>query len=171
MKRLALIALLLAACAPDHPSARYLTVGQVAQPIDVARLEGTWYEVATFPVAYTANCVGTTVTFTAPAADGLVGVTHQCQLGGRTYQVSDTLRAKGPGRLAGRVDTELFTGELVVLGAADGGNTLFLGTQSRITGFVLHRDRKVTPEQMDRAVEVFRANGYDVAALQRTKQR
>lgn len=171
MKRLALIALLLAACAPDHPSARYLTVGQVVQPIDVARLQGRWYEVATFPVAYTGNCVGTTVTFTAPSAEGLVGATHQCKIGGRTYQVSDTLRAKGPGRLAGRVDTELFTGELVILGTADGGNTLFLGTQSRITGFVLHRDAAMTPQQMDRAVEVFRANGYDVAALQRTKQR
>jgi apolipoprotein D and lipocalin family protein len=171
MKRLALIALLLAACAPDHPSARYLTVGQVAQPIDVARLEGTWYEVATFPAGYTADCVGTTVTFTAPSADGLVGVMHQCQLGGRTVQISDTLRAKGPGRLAGRVDTELFTGELVVLGGADGGKTLFLGTQSRVTGFVLHRDRDISPETIDRAEEVFRANGYDVAALQRTKQR
>jgi apolipoprotein D and lipocalin family protein len=171
MKRLVVIALLLAACAPDHPSARYLTVGQVAQPIDVARLQGTWFEVATFPVAYTGDCVGTTVTFTAPSAEGLVGVRHQCQLGGQTYQVNDTLRAKGPGRLAGNVDTELFTGELVVLGGADGGRTLFLGTQSRITGFVLHRDRNISPETVDRAEEVFRAAGYDVAALQRTKQR
>lgn len=171
MKRLALIALLLAGCSPDHPSARYLTVGQVVQPIDVARLEGTWYEVATLPAGYTANCVNTTLTFTAPDAEGQVGVTHRCLLGGQTVQVSDTLRARGPGRLVGRTDTELFAGEWVVLGGADGGRTLFVGSQSRVTGFVLHRDRKVTPQTIDRAEEVFRAAGYDVAALQRTRQR
>jgi apolipoprotein D and lipocalin family protein len=170
MKRIALI-LLLAACAPDHPSARYLTVGQVAQPIDFATLQGRWYQTATFPVAYTADCTHTTVTFAAPTADGLVGVTHQCQLGGKILQVSDMLHPKGPGQLAPRVDTELFTGVLVVLGTADQGRTVFLGTQSRVTGFVLRRDRHMSPEQMDRAVEVFRANGYDVAALQRTDQR
>ena len=170
MKRIALI-LLLAACAPDHPSARYLTVGQIVQPIDVARLEGTWNEVASFPAGYTIDCVGTTVTFTAPDAEGRVGVTHQCRVGGRIVQVKDTLRATGPGRLAGRVETELFAGELLVLGGADGGKTLFLGTQSRVTGFVLHRDRNISPETIDRAEEVFRAAGYDVAALQRTRQR
>jgi apolipoprotein D and lipocalin family protein len=36
---------------------------------------------------------------------------------------------------------------------------------------VLRRDPGVTPEQLFAAREVFARNGYDVAALQRTRQR
>jgi apolipoprotein D and lipocalin family protein len=170
MKRLALI-LLLAACAPDHPSARYLTVGQVAQPINFASLQGTWHEVAFFPSGLTDGCVGTTATFSAPTPEGVMSIAQACQRDGHAVQFPGAGVIRGPGQLRVTGVNGPLTGDLLILGQADGGRTVFLGTQSRVTGFVLHRDRTISPETIDRAEEVYRANGYDVAALQRTLQR
>ena len=170
MKRIALI-LLLAGCAPDHPSARYLTVGQVVDPVNFASLAGTWNEVAFFPSGLTDGCVGTTATFSAPDAEGGMTVVQTCQRDGRTVQFPATGKIRGPGMLRIVGVNELLSGDLLILGQADGGRTVFLGTQSRVTGTVLHKDRNISPQTMDTASEVFRNAGYDVAALQRTVQR
>jgi lipocalin len=171
MKRFVLIALLLAACAPDHPSARYLTVGQVVDPVNFASLEGTWNEVAFFPTGLTDGCVGTKATFSAPTAEGAMSVVQTCQRDGRTVQFPSGGVIRGPGQLRIVGVNELLSGDLLILGHADGGRTVFLGTQSRVTGMVLHKGAHITPQMMDRAEEVYRDAGYDVAALQRTVQR
>lgn len=170
MKRIILI-LLLAGCAPDHPSARYLTVGQAVDPVNFASLEGTWNEVAFFPSGLTDGCVGTTTTFSAPSATGEMTITRQCQRDGRTVQFPGAGVIRGPGMLRVTGLNGPLTGDLLILGQADGGRTVFLGTQSRVTGFVLHRDRNIGPQTIDAAEAVYRDAGYDVAALQRTVQR
>ena len=48
------------------------------------------------------------------------------------------------------------------------GRTLIVGDPNRLGGWVLRRDRSVSPEIMDLAREVFERNGYDIAALQRS---
>jgi apolipoprotein D and lipocalin family protein len=174
MKRLILLAALaLAGCYPDHPSARYVYVGQVATPVDKASLAGTWYEIAQMPAEVGAVCTHRQVTYT-PQADGSLAVLNQCRsAGGRTLQTGGvaTPLADLPGQFEVRLDGAGRVGNLIVLGTADQGRTLFLGTTYRTSAYVLHRDRHMTPGQIDRAEEVFRKNGYDVAALQRTPQR
>jgi apolipoprotein D and lipocalin family protein len=58
-----------------------------------------------------------------------------------------------------------------VLGVSRDGRTVLVGTPSRLAGWVLHRDRHLSMTERDWAQKVFRRNGYDEAALQRTPQR
>ncbi len=172
MTRLLPFALLaLAACAPlNQPSSRYLYLqGQVARDIDFRSIAGTWYEIAAMPTGFNRGCTRTQATYT-PQADGSIAVLNQCTRGGKVEQIAGTATVKAPGQLRVNLDGVPFPGNLIVLDVADGGRTLILGDRWRASGFVLHRDRRMTPGEIDRAEDVFRANGYDVAALQRTPQ-
>jgi apolipoprotein D and lipocalin family protein len=171
MRKLAMMAaLLLAACVPDYPSTRYATAPFYLQPVDAGVLAGTWYEIARFPGPFAQGCSHTTANYTAPV-DGVVGVTNRCRVDGQTVQITGTAVPAGPGQFKVRLEGVPFRGDYWVLGVADRGQTLLVGTPSRRTGWVLHRDRRMTPQQIDHAEAVFRRNGYDIAALQRTDQR
>jgi apolipoprotein D and lipocalin family protein len=172
MKRLLpLVLVLLAACAPpNHPSSRFLFTPQAPVDIDFATIEGTWFEIASFPDRFSAGCRQTQATYT-PQDDGSIAVLNQCVRGGQTAQIAGVATVAGPGELRVNLDGVPFGGNLIVLGVADQGKTLILGSRWRTSGFVLHRDRRMTPGQIKAAAEVFRKNGYDVAALQRTTQR
>jgi apolipoprotein D and lipocalin family protein len=173
MKRLLPLALVaLAACGPppSHPSSRFLFTPQAPVAIDIATLEGTWFEIARFPDRFSAGCRRTQATYT-PQADGTVAVLNQCTRGGQVVQIAGVATVAGPGELRVNLDGVPFAGNLIVLAVLDQGRTLVLGSRWRTAGFVLHRDQRLTPGQLNAAREVFRRNGYDVAALQRTPQR
>jgi apolipoprotein D and lipocalin family protein len=172
LKRLLpLVFLALLACAPlNQPSSRFLFAPQTPVEIDFATLEGTWYEIARFPDRFSGGCRQTQATYT-PQADGTIAVLNQCTRGGQLVQIAGVATVAGPGELRVNLDGVPFGGNLIVLGVKDDGNTLLLGSRWRTSGFVLHRDRRMTPGQLNAAREVFRRNGYDVAALQRTAQR
>ena len=161
-----------AACQPFAPSTRYQgTPMFVVQNVDAARLSGTWYEVARFPAPFQAGCYATTAEYTV-RPDGLIGVRNSCRVmdaPGQVRRIDGTARLVGPGQLAVRLEGVPVTGRFWVLDLSRDGRMLIVGTPGREAGWVLRRDPRVTPEQMDRAREVFRINGYDVAALQRTR--
>lgn len=175
MKAFALAALLaLAACAPNIPSSRWLGAPMfVVTNFDVARLSGRWYEVASFPAPFQRDCVATVVEYT-PRPDGLIGVRNQCRVAGQpntVRQIEGTARVTAPGRLQVRLQGVPFQGQLWVLDVSRDGRTLVLGTPSRNGGWVLRREPTVSPEQFRAARDVFERNGYDAAALQRTRQK
>jgi apolipoprotein D and lipocalin family protein len=172
MNRLLPLALVaLAACAPpNQPSSRFLFTPQAPVEIDFATLEGTWYEIARFPDGFSTGCRQTQATYT-PQADGTIAVLNQCNRGGQVVQIAGVASVAAPGELRVNLDGVPFGGSLIVLGVKDDGRTLILGSRWRTSGFVLHRDQRMTPGQLRAATEVFRRNGYDVAALQRTTQR
>lgn len=173
MKRLLPLAALLAlvACSPpNHPSSRFLFTPQAPVGIDFATIAGTWHEIARFPDGFSAGCRQTQATYT-PQPDGTIAVLNQCSRGGQTVQIAGVAAVAGPGELRVNLDGVPFAGNLIVLAVLDDGRTLILGSRWRTAGFVLHRDQRMTPGQLNAAREVFRRNGYDVAALQRTPQR
>lgn len=165
------LALLLASCAPHIPSVRYLDAP--LYPVDVApaRLTGTWYEVASYPVAFQDGCTHTTATYAA-RPDGTLSVLNRCRRGGGVTQIAGTATPVGPGQLKVRLDGVPVAGDYVILGTLRGGRVVVVGTPSRIAGWVLSRDRRVRdPNLYAAAREVFRRNGYDAAGLERTNQR
>ena len=150
---------------PGHPdTAMYL--------IDVApsRLAGTWYEVARYPATFQRDCTHVTATYT-PRADGTLGVVNRCRRSGATEAIAGVATPVGPGQLKVKLEGVAFAGDYWVLGVTRDGRTAYVGTPSRTAGWVLHRDRRFTEEQRRVAERLFRRNGYDEAALQRTDQR
>jgi apolipoprotein D and lipocalin family protein len=86
-------------------------------------------------------------------------------------QIEGVAEIVAPGQLQVRLQGVPFPAKYWVLDISRDGRTLIVGTPARQGGWVLRRDPKVTPEQLFAAREVFERNGYDVAALQRTRQR
>lgn len=168
-----LLALALSACAPFVPSSRYIgTPMFVVSNLEPARLIGTWYEVASFPAPFQAGCYATTAEYSA-RPDGRIGVRNSCRVVGQpgvVRQIEGTAGAEGPGRLSVRLEGVPVAADYWILDISRDGRTLIVGTPNRLGGWVLHRDPRVSPEELDRARNIFRRNGYDVAALQRTRQ-
>jgi apolipoprotein D and lipocalin family protein len=172
---LALAALLAtAACTPFLPSSRW--VGKpmfVVSNLEPGQLAGTWYEVARFPQRFQEGCGLTTATYT-PRPDGTVGVLNRCEVAGQpgaVREIAGTARLTGPGQFEVRLDGVPFPAGYWVLDISDDGRTLIVGNPNRLGGWVLRRDRWVSPQILDRARDVFERNGYDVAALQRSTLR
>jgi apolipoprotein D and lipocalin family protein len=165
----AVLSLALAACAPQTPSYRQWDDPQVLRPVSTAFLQGTWYEAMRTPAFFTRGCTHVTATYAA-RADGALDLVNRCRRGGGVSEIRGVATAYKPGRLKVKLEGVPFRGELWVLGTADGGRTLYLGTMARDFAWVLHRDRVFGPEQRAAAQKLFRANGYDEAALQRTVQ-
>lgn len=163
--------LALGACVPHVPSSRYLgTPMYVVAGVQPASLAGTWYEIARFPFPPQEGCRRTTATYT-PRADGLIGVSNRCEVAGAVRQSTGTAQLVGPGQLKVALEGVPFKGDYWVLGVSRDRRTLVVGTPSRVAGWVLHRDRHMTPFQIADARDLFDRNGYDAAALQRTDQR
>jgi apolipoprotein D and lipocalin family protein len=175
MKHLVLVAALgLSACAPFVPSSRYIgTPMFVVSNLQPGELAGTWYEVASFPQRFQEGCGLTTATYT-PQADGTVAVVNRCEVEGApgtVRQIAGTATQVGPGQLQVRLDGVPVAARYWVLYRSRDGRTLIVGNPNRLGGWVLRRDRSVSPEIMDLAREVFERNGYDIAALQRSALR
>lgn len=171
MKRLALVAFLaVAGCDPHTPSPRYGDDPMYLLDIAPQQLLGTWYEAAVFPPPYQDGCSHTTATYTS-AEDGLIGVTNRCRRDGQTVQISGAARQVGPGQFKVSLQGVPFAGDYWVIGQSRDGRTLLVGTPTRLAGWMLHRDRETTHAERVWAAKVFRKNGYDEAALQRTDQR
>ncbi len=160
----------MAGCTSHVPSPAYYTAPMYLVDVAPSRLAGTWYEVARYPAPFQDGCTHVTATYT-PLPDGTLGVVNRCRRGGVTEAISGVATPVGPGELKVKLEGVPFAGDLRVLGRSRDGRTVYLGTSLRNAGWVLHRDRRFTEEQRRVAEKLFRKNGYDEAALQRTDQR
>jgi apolipoprotein D and lipocalin family protein len=171
MKRaLAALALALAGCTPHVPSPTYYFAPMALANVPPAALSGRWYEVARYPAPFQQDCTHVTATYT-PRSDGTLGIVNTCRRGGTTTSIAGVATPVGPGQLKVKLDGVPVKGDYRILGRSRDGRTLYVGTGLRNAGWVLHRDRRFTEEERRVAERLFRANGYDEAALARTDQR
>jgi len=171
MKRLLLLAVLaLAGCDPHTPSPRYAGAPMYLLPIAPERLIGKWYEVATYPAPYEDGCTHTTATYSS-RGDGTLGVVNRCRRDGGVVTIAGVATPDGPGKFKVQLAGVPFAGDYWVVGASRDGRTVLVGTPTRTAAWVLHKDRNFTRDQRLWAREIFRKNGYDEAAMQRTDQR
>ncbi|MFN3971409.1 MAG: lipocalin family protein [Gemmobacter sp.] len=164
-------ALALTGCVPNVPSYRYLTAPMATVDMAPARLAGAWYQIAAYPAPFQDGCTHVTATY-SPLADGTIGVANRCRRDGVVTGIDGVAVPVGPGQLKVRLQGVPIAGDYWVLGTLRGGRIVIVGTPSRVAGWVLSRDRHVRdPRVYDAARDVFRRNGYDAAALERTLQR
>ena len=167
------LAVAVSACAPFVPSSRFIgTPMFVVSNLEPSRLAGKWYEVASFPAPFQAGCRATTAEYSL-RDDGLISVRNRCEDAaqpGVVRQIEGTARMAGPGQFQVRLNGVPVQARFWVLYLSRDGRTMVLGTPSRQAGWVLHRDRGFSPEQFYDARAVFERNGYDIAALQRTRR-
>lgn len=169
MFRFLLIALLLASPAVAQPYRDRSVPMTVVQNLDVNRYMGLWYEIARYPNRFERDCVAVTAEY-ALLPDGQISVRNSCRKGafdGRLDVADGRARVEGPGRLSVNFVAWLpfARGDYYVLDVTPDYSVAVVGEPSGRWGWILARSPRVTPAQMNRALEALRRNGYDTSAL------
>jgi apolipoprotein D and lipocalin family protein len=161
MKNLGFAALLaLSACGTPYVR----TSANLDDPLYLHRmeaggLEGRWFVAASFPAPFEEGCSHQTVDLSA-RADGRMDVASRCRVGDVTQQsggVADLAATVPQGK---RLGAFVFDGDYRILKRSRDGRTLLVGTPTRITGWMLHRDRPQRRRNM-----TGRAPGSGTAAM------
>jgi len=165
--------LLLAACAtapgPETP--------RTVPSVDLTRYSGRWHEVARFPMRFQDNsslrCEEVTATY-FPAAAGGISVLNECVNGldparerrsarGTAYPV------EGSGNARLRVSFFWpFYGDYWVLGLDPDYQWAVVGSPQRDYLWILSRTPSLPAAQMEQALAIARAQGFDLSRLMRT---
>lgn len=159
---IALLAVVLAACAPTGPK-RVSGFRAPDAPIysaaafDPSRLSGRWAQVASFAASGQPTCAAGAVEFVQTGAG--LGLRGDLCLNGERRAVSGQIGTAGPGRIAVPGMEDWW-----IIWVDSGYRTLAVATPSGRFGFVL--DRGAIPrDRLEATREIFDFNGYATSAL------
>lgn len=173
MKRSLALLLLLAACAtapgPETP--------RTVPSVDLTRYSGRWHEVARFPMRFQDNsslrCEEVTATY-FPAAAGGISVLNECVNGLDPARERRSARGvaypvEGSGNARLRVSFFWpFYGDYWVLGLDPDYQWAVVGSPKRDYLWILSRTPSLPAPQMEQALAIARAQGFDLSRLMRT---
>lgn len=129
---------------------------------DLARLDGTWNQVAAFAGPSQNACNPGAAEFRTTS--GGMRVRYALCLSGRDVAGAGAIATTGPGRFAvsGR---DGIGQDWWVLWVDEGYRTMAIGNPSGTFGFILNRGRALPSDRLQAAREVFDFNGYDTGKL------
>ena len=172
MRGLLLVALLaLSACGATQPTPE---TPRTEENVDVSRYLGRWHEVARLPQRFqdsaSLRCEEVTAEY-APLAEGRISVRNSCVNAldparptrvatGQAYVV------EGSGNARLRVSFFWpFFGDYWVIGLDPEYRWALVGSPSRRSLWLLSRTPTLPPAEMERALAIARAQGFDLAGL------
>ncbi|TCH97272.1 hypothetical protein EJV46_17525 [Roseococcus sp. SYP-B2431] len=168
-----LLPLLLGACATAPGPATPQTVASV----DLARYSGRWHEVARFPQRFqdssSLRCEEVTATY-QPAAGGGLSVLNECVNGldparARRHVLGSAYAVEGSNNARLRVTFFWpFYGDYWVLGLDPDYQWAVVGTPDRNYLWILSRSPSLPAPQMEQALAIARAQGFDLSRLIRS---
>jgi len=179
MTRALALTLLLAlgACAATQPTAE---TPRTVERVDLARYVGLWHEVARLPQRFQDSerlrCEEVTAEYTA-RPDGRIGVVNSC------VNALDPARPRSVARgqayvVEGSNNTRLrvsffwpFYGDYWVFGLDPDYRWAVVGSPSRRSLWVLSRTPVLPPAELERALGIARAQGFDLTPLVRSAAR
>ncbi len=148
--------------------------------VDLDRYAGDWFEIARFPNRFQTKCAGDVKARYTRRPDGKIDVVNSCRTsdGGTTQaaglaRVDDTAtRAKLKVRFAPAALSWLpfVWGDYWIIGLDEGYQWAVVGSPDRNYLWILSRTPALDGASYERAIELARAKGFDVAKLVRTKQ-
>ncbi len=148
---------------------------EVVERVDLDRYLGRWYEIASFPQAFQRGCVATQAVYSR-REDGRIRVENQCRDGSLDGELR---RAEGvawveegdPSNARLRVRFFWpFWGRYWIIGLDPDYRWAVVGHPERQYLWILSRTPALEPEVYAGILEGIRAQGYDLAPLQRTLQ-
>ncbi|HEY5761790.1 MAG TPA: lipocalin family protein [Rhodocyclaceae bacterium] len=157
--------LLLAACqgVPDDGRPPVEAVPRV----DLQRYAGVWHEIARLPMPFQKQCVGDTTAEYRLRDDGAVAVLNRC----RTASGFDQAEGKATvveGSQNARLKVSFFwpfRADYWIIGLDADYRWAVVGDPSRKYLWVLARSPQLPPEQLEAALTIARAQGYDLSPL------
>jgi apolipoprotein D and lipocalin family protein len=160
-----LLCLLLSSCGADDPT--------VAEDLELARLEGRWYEIARVPRDHDRHCHDTTADYRLTGPDQLELV-HSCHVGSfsgplkRFAAPAEVDDPAVPAKLS--IQIGLYRGAYWVLEVGKGYEYAVVGHPSLTMLWVLSRDPTLDPAIYERILARAARQGFGTNLLQRTPQ-
>lgn len=171
---LAAIALCLPAAAPaNNPPLR------VVESIDLTQYSGRWFEAARLPNKFQNQCTGDVVVHYALRDDGRLDVVNRCRTAaGKVDEARGIGRKAGDGTSNSRLEVRFAPailsflrsvwGDYWIIGLGPEYTWAVVGTPSREYLWILSRTPQMSATSYDRAIEIARANGFDVKKVVKT---
>jgi len=166
-----LLGLLLTAGCASEPAQEPYTAGEV----DLARYQGTWYELARLPMFFQRNCVESEAHYRLQG-DERVAVTNRCRTeDGQWQEATGTAVPQEPGRSDrlwvrfdnwfSRLFPTLTRGHYWVLYLDPDYRVALVGSPDREYLWLLSRTPEVSTETRERLLDEAHARGYDTREL------
>ena len=171
---LAAIALCLPAAAPaNNPPLR------VVESIDLTQYSGRRDEAARLPNKFQSQCAGNVVVHYALRDDGRLDVVNRCRTAaGKVDEARGIGRKAGDGTSNSRLQVRFAPpilsflrsvwGDYWIIGLGPEYTWAVVGTPSREYLWILSRTPQMSATSYDRAVDIARANGFDVKKVVKT---
>jgi apolipoprotein D and lipocalin family protein len=156
-----------------------LVLGCQEAPLDVAhvdlqRMQGSWYEIASIPRATQAGCTGTTATYERKSANELLVVNqcHEGNLSGPVRSVAGRAVADDPDQ-PGKLSLNFggFYGDYWVIDVGEQYEYLVVGHPSRDYLWIMSRSTSLPQATLDGVLERAKKNGFPTGILSYTKQK
>lgn len=172
------LAFLLSGCAAFVPTQPAPGLPTTVAAVDVPRYLGTWYEMARLPVFFQdgpgLRCVDVTAVY-SPRPDGTIDVVNTCRNAeaGGAIRSGTAVGSVVPGSGNARLRVAFFWpfhGDYWVIGLDPEYRWAVVGAPSRRVLWVLSRTTTMADADYARAVDIARAQGFDVERLVRTEQ-
>jgi len=169
--RMSLMVLLFGMAIPMAQDNQALTT---VSSVDLSRYVGRWHEIAKIPNRFQKKCVGDTTAEYSLRPDGQIDVLNSCRVADGTI---DT--ARGVAKIVDRqtnarlkvsfvqfLGMRLFWGDYWILGLGDNYEYAVIGTPGRKYGWILSRTPQMSQENLEKARQILRQQGYRVESFQ-----
>jgi apolipoprotein D and lipocalin family protein len=140
----------------------------VVQSVDLNRYLGRWYEIARFPNRFERGCEDVTADY-GLREDGRISVVNTCVKEGVAEAIEGQAWVVAPGQLMVTFVPwlgSLAAGDYWVLHLEPDYSMAVVGAPTGSFGWILSRKPQLSKAMMQRALDVFAANGYDTAQLE-----
>ena len=143
--------------------------------VDLKKYEGTWYEIAAFPLSFEKGCHCTTAEYTM-TDKGYVIVENRCNKdsinGIRSYIQGKAFVQENSGNAKLKVQFFWpFKGSYWVIDLADDYSFAVVGNPTKKYLWILSRTSKIPEVTYNEIIERLKIKGFDVAKLQLTPQK
>jgi apolipoprotein D and lipocalin family protein len=167
------VALAVAGCVGSGVS-RQTPVPSPAKPVDLARYQGKWFELARYDASFQRGCEAVTAEYT-PLADGAVRVVNRCRQGSvdGAERSAEALARVVPGTGNAQLKVTFFwpfEGDYWVLDRAEDYSWAVIGEPSGQYLWILSRRAQVPEREYRHLVARAASLGYDTDLLRRTAQ-
>lgn len=153
---------------------------EVVKGVDLARYQGRWYEIASFPSIFQPkNGVNTRATYTL-RDDGIINVLNETWTDGKRGFIEGTAYKADPNSDEAKLKVKFYVppflpiipvvGDYWILYLDDDYQYALIGQPSRKYLWVLCRKTHMDEEIYNKLVEKAKEEGYDVSKLHKTPQ-
>jgi apolipoprotein D and lipocalin family protein len=152
---------------------------RVVDSVELTRYAGRWYEAARIPNKFQNQCAGDVVVHYALRNDGRIDLVNRCRTSaGKVDEARGLARKAGDGSSSAKLEVRFAPailsflrsvwGNYWIIGLGPEYTWAVVGTPNREYLWILSRTPEMSATSYERALEIAKGNGFDVARVVKT---